>query len=252
MNNSPLAKLPPEVRNRIYSFALTHDHPLKSKIARSRLGDEPCCDEASQHTHISALSRTCKQVQNECTKLFYAANTFIIPIDNELPLDDPPLDNIRTELVKSNTTMEDHDIQILKPVLIDVGLHGEVHIAGITYRTLRLLCSLEHSHPFPLQYRLRCTFKARWWIGIHTECRWKFELAVEGVSRTLTRLSEAVAAAAAKVDRNPSFLLEDLSYASERLRVHALPLAIDDKKIGLDGVFISHEMKYQPSLERWE
>lgn len=69
MDHSPLARLPPELRNKIYEIALTQEKP----VARFH----PYISRARDHcTHRLALTRTCKQIHAESSQLFYSCNTF--------------------------------------------------------------------------------------------------------------------------------------------------------------------------------
>ncbi|KAK5124311.1 hypothetical protein LTR85_002014 [Meristemomyces frigidus] len=72
MDNSPLARLPPELRNDIYELALTHDRPYiipTEQRRRSGLSGR-------------GLMRTCRTVRAETTLLFYASNDFVFKCDS--------------------------------------------------------------------------------------------------------------------------------------------------------------------------
>lgn len=77
MDNSPLAKLPAELRASIYEFALASPTPITlssqngrsgSKLQRRRRLQSP-----SAHM---ALTRTCRQIYRETGHLFFSLNTF--------------------------------------------------------------------------------------------------------------------------------------------------------------------------------
>ncbi|KAK4550180.1 hypothetical protein LTR36_003147 [Oleoguttula mirabilis] len=76
MENSPLARLPPELRNRIYELALKSDRPF-TLVFKHMLGQEP----SAQQRHPTGLARTCKALRKEATQLFYAINAFEIQTD---------------------------------------------------------------------------------------------------------------------------------------------------------------------------
>lgn len=68
MENSPLAKLPQELRNRIYENVLVSDSPIRiASISPSELPSvwKP-----------PGLLQTCRQVAAEATAIFYGRNTF--------------------------------------------------------------------------------------------------------------------------------------------------------------------------------
>ncbi|KAK3719148.1 hypothetical protein LTR37_004712 [Vermiconidia calcicola] len=77
MDNSPLAKLPAELRNRIYLLALRNEQPI---IVVVRSGGRP--QEAYRRLYElrtpQALTLTCKQIRNESINMFYSANAFDI------------------------------------------------------------------------------------------------------------------------------------------------------------------------------
>lgn len=60
--NPPLLKLPPELRNRIYRYAIVQDEPID--VAETTKKKEP------------ALLATCKEIREQALKMFYHENTF--------------------------------------------------------------------------------------------------------------------------------------------------------------------------------
>ncbi|RMY58255.1 hypothetical protein D0865_02706 [Hortaea werneckii] len=64
---SPLLTLPPELRNKIYSLALTSP----SKLTPSKTG----------HLKLPALLQTCVQIRLEATQMWFAQTTFQIPLN---------------------------------------------------------------------------------------------------------------------------------------------------------------------------
>ena len=180
MEHSPFGKLPSEVRNMIYALTLTRDRPLKM-IARY-CEEEHDSEEATQRKHLGALRNTCKEIKGECNKLFYVTNNFTMR-PGEAPIVD-----LRTALTSFNTTLQDYKIQILRPVLIDLGatnaslsftLVREFQVSMVA--TLKLLRSLKHSQC----YRILITVTTS--AGLEP---WRFEVAVQGVYSALKLLVE--------------------------------------------------------------
>lgn len=82
MDNSPLAKLPGELRNRIYELALYHPNGVRLR--------EDSTDRYTRHhelaifgilhklghRHVLALAQTCRVVRMECQLLFFQLNDF--------------------------------------------------------------------------------------------------------------------------------------------------------------------------------
>lgn len=64
---SPLFKLPAELRNTVYRLVLTGEGPLTVK--KDEIGN------------LMALLRTCKQTREEASSIFYSENRFIFPLD---------------------------------------------------------------------------------------------------------------------------------------------------------------------------
>lgn len=92
MDNSPLNKLPAEVRNSISTLALDRGVLLCIKyrsMAEKELGitefivEEHDPDEINHFTNpnMRALSETCKQLHQETKEMFWATNSFIVPLD---------------------------------------------------------------------------------------------------------------------------------------------------------------------------
>jgi len=74
MNQSLFAKLPAELRNRIYEYTLRYGTPIvvewfeSTKTFRFTAND--------RNIFPLALAGTCKRIRAECIQLFYAGNTF--------------------------------------------------------------------------------------------------------------------------------------------------------------------------------
>ncbi|KAK4629599.1 hypothetical protein CLAFUW4_07772 [Fulvia fulva] len=86
MDTSPCAKLPAELRNQVFSLALScgritlaptpSDRDITSSPLPRRLH---LFREAGRgHEHPTALTQTCRQLRAETTGLFYSANTFVV------------------------------------------------------------------------------------------------------------------------------------------------------------------------------
>ena len=82
MEDSPLGKLPAELRNRIYTFVFQRPSPIKILLRPPRKRSLTTDDETKEDKPTSLLL-TCRQVNVECSQLFYAVNTF--EIDNYDP-----------------------------------------------------------------------------------------------------------------------------------------------------------------------
>ncbi|KAK4550268.1 hypothetical protein LTR36_003235 [Oleoguttula mirabilis] len=71
MDQSPLARLAPKLRKRIYKLVQEHEAPIMvSDPHRNSSGEN-----LSRH-HYLALMRTCRKVRAESLQLFYTTNTF--------------------------------------------------------------------------------------------------------------------------------------------------------------------------------
>lgn len=86
MEASHLARLPAEIRAEIWTTALQHDNPIEV----DHFGHQTSDDRAGK-PDVLALSRTCKAMNRECTKMFYAVNEMTIHIN--------PLEST-TEIIK--------------------------------------------------------------------------------------------------------------------------------------------------------
>jgi hypothetical protein len=76
LENSPLGRLPPELRNEIFSMAMTYSHSIESdrKSFFNNFGfnkTTPTCPEISCALNIMA---TCKQIRSETKNLFFSLN----------------------------------------------------------------------------------------------------------------------------------------------------------------------------------
>jgi len=73
MDGSPLARLLPELRNRIYEFALFRPEGVLIPFSPSNRSYLPRSPNAQL-----ALTTVCREVRAETTLLFYAVNTFVL------------------------------------------------------------------------------------------------------------------------------------------------------------------------------
>jgi hypothetical protein len=80
LENSPLSRLPPELRDEIFSMATTHIHSyeldsnstsMSSFFSRFGVGPSTTCSEISSALNILA---TCKQIRSEAANLFFSLN----------------------------------------------------------------------------------------------------------------------------------------------------------------------------------
>lgn len=78
MDESPLAKLPPELRNRIYELALRQENPVRLHWTIWPEEKVHHMDATRSTPTILALTKTCRQIRQESNKLFYAVNRFIV------------------------------------------------------------------------------------------------------------------------------------------------------------------------------
>ncbi|KAK5124133.1 hypothetical protein LTR85_001836 [Meristemomyces frigidus] len=75
MENSPFARLAPELRNRIFELALKSDDPIVI-FERYFYNGTVRLFGAEGQSRPTSLFRTCKTIHNEAAQLFYAINTF--------------------------------------------------------------------------------------------------------------------------------------------------------------------------------
>lgn len=76
MDHSPLARLAPELRNRVYELALTHSDRIKPL-------------NGSHHAELAdhnQLTSTCRQVRTETLGMFYAVITFALSAQNSFEI----------------------------------------------------------------------------------------------------------------------------------------------------------------------
>ncbi|KAK3636451.1 hypothetical protein LTR56_014238 [Elasticomyces elasticus] len=78
MDDSPLSRIPAELRNRIYELALLQPEPITLTTHMKINATEPCytCAPSLAIQHPTALTMTCVAIHREASKLFYAPNAF--------------------------------------------------------------------------------------------------------------------------------------------------------------------------------
>ena len=111
MKHSPFSKLSPELRNRIYEYALKSDKPFDITTTA------PCGKPRNKMSYIQgnplALATTCRVIKNECTQLFYANNTFKVTGDDT--------DHVFELLDKFCTTIGQANVDALGMIVLDIG-----------------------------------------------------------------------------------------------------------------------------------
>lgn len=80
MENSPCAKLSPELRNNIWELALRADKPIQITgdfhIVAPLVDCKLAPNQVQEMAKTLALTQTCRQIHNECALLFFHVNTF--------------------------------------------------------------------------------------------------------------------------------------------------------------------------------
>ncbi|KAF2483058.1 hypothetical protein BDY17DRAFT_323822 [Neohortaea acidophila] len=90
LQHSPLAKLPPELRNLIFEYAVTQLAPIFVEDKDYHNPDRRISLRATPRCRPTALTQTCKQIRDEAEPLLYACNDFVIrlprlPTSNDQP-----------------------------------------------------------------------------------------------------------------------------------------------------------------------
>ena len=80
METSYFSRLAPELRNRIYEYALTRDRAFEITIYSDQEGLTQVKDTSARHP--LGLAMTCRAMREECTELFYSLNTFTVKASN--------------------------------------------------------------------------------------------------------------------------------------------------------------------------
>jgi len=84
MDESPLGRLAPELRNRIYELALTQERPIIMLYTHDpRYGRGQVRQAKPSTPHLLALPGTCKQARSEALQLLYACNAFKLRISSD-------------------------------------------------------------------------------------------------------------------------------------------------------------------------
>ncbi|KAK5117810.1 hypothetical protein LTR85_008785 [Meristemomyces frigidus] len=81
MDNSPLGKVPPELRNNIFDLVLLPPPDTSINMLASPYGlPKPSRDSKAHLRDALALMATCKQIRQESSTTFYGANDFFIDV----------------------------------------------------------------------------------------------------------------------------------------------------------------------------
>lgn len=132
MDASPLNRLAPELRNRIFELALSQQLPIritnhirdsrKSGLLRFEKSDRYGGKFYKSPLQPTALTRTCKQLHSETARLFYALNWFIISAGEFSPTEDPATaaKNAVAPLRRFEATIGAKNAGALRDVMLDL------------------------------------------------------------------------------------------------------------------------------------
>jgi hypothetical protein len=107
------SKLSPELRNRIYEFALASPKPITLVTVRQGATLKQL-RRFHGPTRRTALAATSSQIRKECTRMFYSTNTFVVP----LPIAQIP--NGRQRLEAFLETIGAANVAALRKIIINV------------------------------------------------------------------------------------------------------------------------------------
>lgn len=129
MDDSPLGRLPAELRNHIYELAVLHDKPIV--LDPNRNAAYKPRPRGSISGLLTALLYTCKTIHTEALPIFYGVNTFEIRVSAG--------DAQGMLKYLTPTTTEPRNVTLLRRLRVDIGsLTGVVHHRGVACLT-RLL-----------------------------------------------------------------------------------------------------------------
>lgn len=112
MENSPLTRLPPEIRLHIYEYAFLQNAPFEVKPSA---GWQKPSDSQGPRSNPLALTQTCREINQECNNLFYAVNTFLIK--------GRKINYVFNNLEKFGLTIGREKTAELKEVILDIGIY---------------------------------------------------------------------------------------------------------------------------------
>lgn len=93
-----LRTIPPELRNRIYAYTLVQEQPIELSTGSSK--------------NTSALLRTCRQIRQEASPMFYTANEFTFKIHGYRGLEAAPA--LKVHLQFSRVGRENFQLEICR------------------------------------------------------------------------------------------------------------------------------------------
>lgn len=84
MDESPLKRLPGELRNNLYQLLLVSDAPIKIQGGNGNDEDGIGRFLKDQHQFALPLMFTCKQIQKEAAQVFFTKNKFVVSPDSAI------------------------------------------------------------------------------------------------------------------------------------------------------------------------
>jgi len=194
MDNSPLAKLPAELRNYIYELALTCDTPCRVRS----VGLNPQLLSPEQRQPLG-LTATCKAIRAEPTKLFYANNSFVFTngdSDCAFHRDQVQWFQIFAGKVgKANAS-------VLQSVTIDVGRFDIVYAGTRSLLVEAVVCAARLAKRYP-----NCDFSVKARIDVSYTMGYpmhemKLHLYLKDLKRSFGQACESVEVQRAELDGN--------------------------------------------------
>ncbi|KAK4504689.1 hypothetical protein PRZ48_002650 [Zasmidium cellare] len=159
MDSSPLAKLPGELRNNIYEFALLAPKGIELCFIKAPVQDNRQTDSTLQtrplppHGISPNLLATCKQIRHEALPALFA-NTFIIPLNWEFLLANATSAATALANWAAKHSTSAHPIKNIQFNYVDLGVEELNGITTFSKLLLRLLKPTGITPSIPLSFDL--------------------------------------------------------------------------------------------------
>lgn len=207
MDNSPFARLSPELRNHIYEIALRHDQPLYVPPSTHLIR------KAEYEVSSLGLLRTCKAVSEESTRLFYNVNTFAFECRGAGQVD-KRLKSFADTIGPANT-------EVIQSIVLDAGTM-QMDSFETVYATLNELNTfLERINILDSGNEWHCTFSAKICLMAQSPGRslaiFKFDLNFGDVEKSWAANMEELDR---KVSQKPAADWRSILFVMQQCRQH--------------------------------
>lgn len=185
---SPFQKLPPELRLLIFEYTITCPAPVILEKRGNGIWNMRC-----DRSHVTAITRICKQLRHECGDLFYTCNTFVIKLCDKSKTGAEEAQHF----VRWFESLNQDQAKALRAITIEVGTEQGFFLGNASWASdllLTLWQTMKSHNGCRVQFRPIHLDRSRWAGMAEVLARADVTLDVRHLASSLVRADESLSA----------------------------------------------------------